>query len=166
VVPSTPAPPQVAPPPARELPDLKTLTTLPQQTMARLEGDLQARHRADTQKGETVWLDTERDILISFFTRFRNGIYGVWNYPARAAERGEEGVSLLKITIAAGDGRVTDVEVVRSSGFDLLDKEAIAAVQKGSPYGRVSRHYTEETLTIFANFQYRIGSRGSIYGLQ
>jgi protein TonB len=64
----------------------------------------------------------------------------------------------LKITIVARDGRVRDVEVVGSSGFDLLDREAVAAVRKGSPYGAVSRHYREDTLTIYANFEYRIGS--------
>jgi protein TonB len=113
------------------------------------------KYRTDVEEGDAVWLDTEKDLLISFFQRFRDNIYGVWNYPARAAERGEEGTCLLKITVNR-DGTVDKVQLMESSGHRVLDDAAIAAVHKGSSYGRISKHYKEETLTIFAFFQYNL----------
>lgn len=155
--------PEVTPPPAeRALPDLKDLLQLPQATESRLENQLRRKYRAEVEAGNAVWLDMEKDILISFFQRFRNNIYGVWNYPRQAAERGEEGTSLLKVTVRR-DGSVESVQILESSGSSALDQEAVRAVWRGASYGPISRHYEEETLTIFAFFQYRIG-RTFIFG--
>jgi periplasmic protein TonB len=145
-----------APPSERPLPDVKDLLKLPEATESRLESELRSKYRADVDKGDAVWLDMERDILVSFFQRFRNNIYGVWNYPRRAAEAGEEGTSMLKIVINR-DGSVQSVQLMETSGSALLDQEAIRAVWRGASYGNLPRAYEDETLTIFAFFQYRIG---------
>ncbi|MDO3380158.1 energy transducer TonB [Geoalkalibacter halelectricus] len=157
-----PEPPALTPPSDRPLPDLKDLLQLPQATESRLERQLRSKYRAEVERGDAVWLDMEKDILISFFQRFRNNIYGVWNYPRQAAERGEEGTSLLKITVNR-DGSVASVQVMESSGSTALDQEAVRAVWRGASYGPLPRAYEEESLTIFAFFQYRIG-RTFIFG--
>ena len=155
-----PAPKAVEPPrPAEEaekLPDISSLLKLPQQTASRVATQQRRKYREEIVEGDAVWLDMERDILISFFQRFRDAIYNVWNYPRPAAERGQEGTSLLRVTVRR-DGSVEDVSVVESSGSPLLDDEAVSAVWKGGPYGPLPRAYDGETLTIFAHFQYRLG---------
>lgn len=143
-------------PAEQPLPDVRDLLKLPEATESRLQSELRRKHRENIQEGDAVWLDMERDILVSFFQRFRNNIYGVWNYPRRAAEAGEEGTSLLRIVINR-DGSVRSVQLVESSGSNLLDQEAIRAVWRGASYGALPRAYEDETLTIFAFFQYRIG---------
>lgn len=169
--PEAPAPPVASRPepatapatPAEQpLPELKDLLQLPQATENRLESQWRSKYRAEVEEGNAVWLDMEKDILISFFQRFRNNIYGVWNYPRKAAERGEEGTSLLKVTVRR-DGSVQSVQLMESSGSTLLDQEAIRAVWRGASYGPLPRAYEGETLTIFAFFQYRIG-RTFIFG--
>lgn len=116
------------------------------------------KYREEVEQGDAVWLDTEKDLLISFFRRFRDNIYGVWNYPRRAAERGEEGTCLLKITVNR-DGTVKEVRLMESSGHRDLDEEAMAAVRKGAPYGKLPAAYKEEVLNIFAFFQYNLTRR-------
>lgn len=163
-----PAPaPQPSEPPrpteeAENLPDIGSLLKLPQQTASRLQTQQRTKYREEIEEGDAVWLDMERDILISFFQRFRDAIYNVWNYPRPAAERGQEGTSLLRVTVRR-DGSVEDVRVVESSGSPLLDDEAVSAVWKGGPYGPLPRAYKGETLTIFAHFQYRLG-RTFVFG--
>jgi periplasmic protein TonB len=157
-----PAVSESRPQPPAPLPDLQALLTLPSETVSRIEDEWRRKYRAEVERGDAVWLDMEKDLLISFFQRFRNNIYGVWNYPRRAAERGEEGVCLLKITVNR-QGELLDVQLVEGSPFILLDDEAEAAVRKAAPFGPLPRAYPEETLTIFAFFQYRLGSRGMIY---
>lgn len=120
--------------------------------------ELRRKYREDVEQGDAVWLDTEKDLLISFFQRFRNNIYGVWNYPPRAAERGAEGTCLLRITIMR-NGAVEEVKLMESSGHRDLDDEAVAAVRKGAPYGRLPSAYKEEALTIYAFFQYQLTRR-------
>ncbi|BCR04134.1 hypothetical protein DESUT3_12030 [Desulfuromonas versatilis] len=159
--PQSQAEPQAAPqtaPPREKLPDLQSLLTLPQTTVARLESEWRQKYRADVEQGDAVWLDMERDLLYSFFKRFRDNIYAVWNYPARSAERGDEGTCLLKITVNR-DGTLRQVQLMESSGHKVLDEEALQAVQKGSPFGPLPRSFTKDELSIFAFFRYNLTRR-------
>lgn len=121
------------------------------------------KYRAEVEEGDTVWLDMEKDILISFFKRFRDNVYMVWNYPDLAKERGQEGTCLLKVTITR-DGAVKGVELKESSGYWLLDDAAIRAIKKGAPYGPLPKTYLKEELNIMTFFQYEIArSRPLLY---
>jgi protein TonB len=172
-VPPTPQPEQPKQPkpvddgltPAK-LPDLKTLTALPKETQVRIGEELWVKERADVAEGEAIWLDTEKDILISFFQRLRNGIYQNWNYPGTSLERGEQGASLIEM-IFDREGKVLDVILLRSSGFPLLDREAIAAVLKGDgSYGALPKAYPKEQLRIKAFFNYNLERRPTMFGQQ
>ncbi len=155
----SPPPPTATPAPqSKPLPDLRTLTRLAPQTLARLEDEWRTKYRADVEKGDAVWLDTEKDILISFFQRFRTQVYNVWNYPARSVERQEEGTCLVKITVNRA-GEVVRVQLLESSGYATLDEEALDAVQKASPFGRLPRAYQKDELNIFAFFKYNLTRR-------
>lgn len=146
--------------------DLQSLLQLPDATRARLESDWKRKYRKDVEEGNAVWLDTESDLLFSFFNRFRNNIYAVWNYPGSAARRGEDGSCLLQIQINR-DGSVRSVKLLESTGFDILDKEAMGAVRRGASYGPLPRAYTEPYLTIMAVFKYNLSMSavrgGTIY---
>jgi len=145
--------------PAKDLPDKDTLMAALNQAAANVaEQHLQEwrrKYREDVEEGNAVWLDMENDLLNSFFKRFRDNIYGVWSYPARSAERGEQGKCLLKVTVNK-DGTLKDVQLKESTGYPLLDQEAVDAVRKGAPYGKLSRYYDKDTLTIFVVFQYNL----------
>jgi protein TonB len=128
---------------------------LPRTTVDRYRQEWRRKYRQDVEEGDAVWLDTERDILLSFFQRFRRNIYNVWNYPPLAAERGERGTCLLKITINR-DGSVDGVELMESSGSATLDREAIASVYRGASYGDLPSAYEGKNLNIMAFFQYKL----------
>lgn len=160
--PTAPAEPSTAAPP-RELPDLEALLKLPPATVSRLEDQWRQKYRKDVEARNAVWLDTEKDLLISFFKRFRDRIYLAWHYPPLSRERGEEGTCLLRITVNR-DGTLANVQLMESSGYPRLDDEALSAVRKASPFGPLARSYEEESLTIFAFFRYSITrSRPDLY---
>lgn len=171
-IPATPLQPQPAPTeqptPAETgkgkqvpIPDLAQLMTLPQTTVQRLDDQLRTKYRAEVEEGESVWLDTEKDFLISFYQRLRSGIYRVWNYPAKSKDRGEAGTCLIRMTFNR-DGTVKDVELLETSGYPRLDREAVAAVYKGEPYGKLPDAYKKEELSILAFFRYTMGYRPEI----
>lgn len=155
-------PAAVAQPERRPAPSLKELTTLAPSTVARLESDWRRKLREGVEKGDTVWLDTEQDLLISFFKRFRTNIYNVWNYPERARQRDEEGQCLLRIVVSR-QGVIENVELLESSGSRDLDEEAMRAVRQGQPYGPLPAAYPHPQLNIMAYFRYNL-SRRIIYG--
>ena len=142
------------PPP--KLPDLETLTQISPQAMAQIERDWRQKYRKDIERGDTVWMDTQQDLLISFMRRFRNNIYGVWNYPESARRQNQQGSCLLRITVDR-DGNVTDVKLMESSGYRVLDDEAMRAVRQGATYGPLPRAYPNEYLHIMALFNYQMG---------
>lgn len=151
----------------KPLPSLEQLTQLTPDTLSRLSAAERAaqekiKQREDVNEGDTVWLNLERGMLISFFRRFRNQIEGVWNYPREAIEKELQGTLLLKITVDT-KGKLLDVELIKSSGSDILDFEAIQAVYRAAPFGPLGRHYPYPKLKIMANFRYRISGK-YIYG--
>lgn len=50
-------------------------------------------------------------------------------YPRSARERGVEGVVTLRVVVEA-NGEISDITIARSSGSALLDRAAVAAVEK------------------------------------
>lgn len=50
-------------------------------------------------------------------------------YPVMSVEKGEEGKAVLSILVAPG-GRITEVKLIESSGYERLDKAAMRAVWK------------------------------------
>jgi protein TonB len=72
------------------------------------------------------------------------------NYPLLAQQRGWEGTVLLALQIDER-GNVTEATVARSSGYDVLDAEAVAAVRewRGEPATRNGAAVaTKETLPV------------------
>lgn len=148
-----------------ELPKLRDLTNLAPKTLARLDNQRQrTKDRPEVQlKDDEAWLNLrEDDRLISFFRRFSDRIEAVWNYPVEASSKGIEGTLLLKIVVNK-KGELVDVLPLESSGSEILDYEAIQAVYRAAPFGKLPSYYRHEQLKIYAHFQYRLSHR-MIYG--
>jgi protein TonB len=145
--------------PSPKVPDLETLTQISPQAMANIERDWRRKYREDVARGDTVWMDTQQDLLISFMRRFRNNIYGVWNYPEQAKRMNQRGSCLLRITVDR-KGDISDVILMESSGHRILDDEAIRAVRQGATYGPLPRAYPNEYLHIMASFSYTLSGNG------
>ena len=151
--------------PAPKLPDLKQLTQISPDALAKIDSDWRQKYRKDVERGDTVWMDTQQDLLISFMRRFRDNIYGVWNYPDTAARRNQQGTCLLRITVDR-QGNVVDVDLLESSGHRVLDEEAIRAVREGATYGPLPRAYPNKDLKIMAFFQYHMSGVKRTYRRQ
>ncbi|MBK8202225.1 MAG: energy transducer TonB [Bdellovibrionales bacterium] len=73
-------------------------------------------------------------------------------YPQIARQKGWEGTVGLTYNVSP-EGVVSDIEITRSSGFDILDQEAVAAVslfrylpqQEGKTYHRVAFMLTQSS---------------------
>ncbi len=146
-------PPATSRPPATTTPDLEQLTKISPEALASIESDWRSKYREDVARGDTVWLDTRNDLLHSFMRRFRDNIYLVWDYPAEAVRQMQHGTCLLKITIDR-NGDVESVLVLESSGFPLLDREAVDSVWQGATYGPLPSIFPHDSLKIMAFFQY------------
>lgn len=165
--PSAPAPqltPEASPPlplltPEQLRPDLSTLDQIARGETSDRE---RVKQRDDVDIGDTIWLNLQHDLLVSFFRRFHDQIERVWNYPPEAAQAGIEGTLELLIVVNK-QGELLDVDLRQSSGSDILDFEAIQAVYRAAPFGPLGKHYPHEQLNIRAHFRYTIVGK-YIYG--
>lgn len=168
--PEVAVPPQEPQPiqPAPQIPRLTPEQLFPdKQTLDRIAGTSpgdrnRIKERDDVEIGDTIWLNLQHDLLISFFRRFHDRVEGVWNYPAEAIEKEIEGTLELFITVNK-KGELLDVDLKRSSGSDLLDFEAIQAVYRAAPFGPLTKHYPHNKLNVRAYFHYNIAGK-YIYG--
>ena len=147
----------------KALPTLRELFQAGDNAAADIARSNQTKQRTNIENGDETLLNMRQDKLFSFFNRFKKGIYSVWNYPQESIARRQQGLALLKIIINR-DGSVDDVKLISASGHERLDREAIAAIFKGQPYGALPQSYPDDQLTINAYFEYTLGrSRPKIY---
>lgn len=67
------------------------------------------------------------------FTYIRDIIQKHIAYPHVARKRGLEGKVVVSFIVCA-DGEAQDITITESSGFEILDKSAVEAVRKASPF--------------------------------
>ena len=121
-----PAPARTAPPEQnaiaeRPLPSLKEL--LPS-----------ANWSSSSDRNSTpVNLNTRDPVYISYFTRIKQLIDMQWEYPELAKSYGLQGRLTVQFTIT-GNGRLEQLRLIRSSGSQLLDEEALRAIKAAAPF--------------------------------
>lgn len=67
------------------------------------------------------------------FTTIRDSILGKLHYPLLARRRGWSGQVEISFTITP-DGNIRDLRILTSSGFTLLDNEALSAIRQTAPF--------------------------------
>ena len=75
-------------------------------------------------------------------------------FPDEARRRGEEGRAIVRFTVGA-DGRVGNVELVRSSGSAILDRAVVAMLREAS-LPRFPSEMTQPDVTLTVGIQYTL----------
>ncbi len=107
-----------------------------------LEGSAASDIRTgEVDEGEGTYLNTREWKYASFFTRVKQGVGTTWNPMGELRQRdptlqmygNRDRYTLLEVTLAE-DGRVKNVAVVKSSGLDFLDLEAMQSFYRAQPF--------------------------------
>jgi protein TonB len=68
-----------------------------------------------------------------YLARVRQKVDPLWEFPRELAVRMEQGDVVVGFTIRK-DGRVSEVHVLKGSGFDKFDHNVLAAIKKAAPF--------------------------------
>ena len=128
--------------------------------MAKLEDSYRHKFENDVAEGDTRFLNSDDMLFGSFLRRFETAVYGVWRYPAEAANRGIEGITPVKITFNRR-GEIVHVQLLESSGSRILDDEVLRTLKEVGPVGAFPKGYTKDEFHLIAFFQYG-GARRSL----
>ncbi|MBF0184264.1 MAG: energy transducer TonB [Magnetococcales bacterium] len=119
---------------------------------------MQARAKVGSAD-EAVDINTKHAKFGDYFARVKQRISWSWVYPAVAKNEGLSGNVDVIFSINR-EGSLIDVKVVRSSSVPPLDQEAVAAIQKASPFGPLPETWPHEKMTIRSTFEYVLQNAG------
>lgn len=109
------------------------------------------------KRDDSITFDTSDYRYAGYMRRLKEKIESIWIYPPEALARGLYGDLKIRFTIMK-NGKLGAVELVRTSGYKMLDDAAIKALKDGEPYWPVPEEWGMESYTILGHFVY------SIYG--
>ncbi|MDA1000870.1 MAG: TonB family protein [bacterium] len=113
--------------------------------------------KKEGEEGDVVSLDTRNFKYVSYFAHIKRKIQAAWSWPQEAQNFG--GKLTLKFVLRS-DGTLSRVELQSSSGYRILDDEAIAAVTKAAPFLPFPPGFGRKILPIEGNFIYERTTRG------
>ena len=92
-------------------------------------------------------INPESEAMLRYQDMVKQRIEETRRYPLWAKRQGIEGVSYLMFTLLS-NGTVQDIRIVSSSGFDILDEEAVSTVKRASPFKPIPEKFNCPTLTM------------------
>ncbi len=125
----------------RQLPTLKEL--LPEPTWS----------SSSARNDAPVSLNTRDPVYVTYFTKIKQLIESQWEYPELALRYGLQGRLALEFTIG-GNGRLDQLRLIRSSGSQLLDEEALRAIKAAAPFPPIPSWIKPNPLSISASMEY------------
>jgi TonB family protein len=104
---------------------------------------------------ETVDLANPSGKYRAYLRELRRRIESLWSYPQDSFSRNETGTTVVRFSIQS-DGALAATDIVSSSGFESLDRGALAVVQAAAPYSPFPETFSLSTLHIVAKFEYEM----------
>lgn len=134
-------------------------------TAARISGSPSSDYVEGVAEGEGTYLNTKEFKYATFFYRVRDSVGAVWEGmvrgelsrrdPSRQIYGGEDRFTTLSIQLDA-QGRLTSARVARKSGLRFLDRVAVRAFRRASPFPRPPPAMADEDGSIRFNFQFAL----------
>ncbi len=113
----------------------------------------------ETKKENAITFNTTEYRYAGYMRKLKEKIEHIWVYPPEARARGLYGDLKIRFVIRK-NGSLESVELVRTSGYKMLDDAAIKALKDGEPYWPLPDEWGMDTYPVLGHFIY------SIYGYQ
>ena len=78
-----------------------------------------------------------------------------WRYPPRAEQRRQEGIALLSFVVGR-NGQIYRPTIRQSSGSALLDRAALAFLQRAQPLPAIPDQLNQDSLEVIVPVQFRL----------
>jgi periplasmic protein TonB len=125
----------------------------------RIIGDTALKGEGGKRKDDTLTFDTQDYRYAGYMRKLKEKIESIWEYPPEAAKKGLYGDLRISFTIKK-DGKLGAVELVRTSGYKMLDDAALKALRDGEPYWPIPDDWGMDSYTIQGHFFYTMYGYG------
>jgi len=104
---------------------------------------------------DTVDLGDTNSPYTPYLKQLRRRIEKIWVYPEGAYAKKEEGVTVVRFSVAKNGG-LGEIDLMASSGSPLLDEGTIRVIRAAAPYEPLPGTFNISRLNIVAAFRYRL----------
>ncbi|MBF0186933.1 MAG: energy transducer TonB [Magnetococcales bacterium] len=111
------------------------------------------RFNALADKNTYIPLNTKRSEFAPYFNAMRRQVKTHWGYPEMARMRGISGQVLIGFSLDAS-GKLVHIQILQTSGHQMLDDSAVNAVMDASPFQPFPSHWKRDRLNIRTMFRY------------
>jgi TonB family protein len=118
----------------------------------------EASKPSSEENQETISLDTDDKRYVTYAQAIKERIAGQWKYPQEARKKKLEG-RLVALFSLNREGALTRFDITRSSGHEVLDREAERAVRSATPFPPFPSTVTVSRLNINVSFDYTLSKR-------
>ncbi len=109
----------------------------------------------EIEKPEIRFTEEKNKVLQNYLALVRKKIESKKRYPIFARNASIEGRTEVRLTILK-DGRLGNVEVIRSSGSEILDSSALESIQKASPFPPIPDILEQEKIEVGISLVYSL----------
>ena len=127
-----PAPEALSAPPPDPVP-ARPEKPKPQEVKELARADASGSETASRRGAPSFLAPVPRELLADYQRTLYRQIERAKRYPLQSRLNREEGTVKVRFVIASS-GAVSEVKVIKSSGFDLIDRAAVAAVEDAAPF--------------------------------
>ena len=117
-----------------------------------------ASQAASEDSQETISLDTDDKRYVSYAQAIKERIAGQWKYPQEARKKKLEG-RLVALFSLNREGALTRLDITKTSGHEVLDREAERAIQSAAPFPPFPSTITVSRLNINVSFDYTLSKK-------
>ena len=100
-------------------------------------------------------INPQDEAMLRYQDMIKQKIESCRRYPNWAKKQGFGGISCLTFTVLSS-GMIQDVEIVHSSGFDILDNEAVSTIKRASPFLPIPKKFNYSRLKIEVAVVFRL----------
>lgn len=148
--------PSVTPAPLPRSPSEKGIRGLPLLTDKDLDKFAKFEDPYLKKKEKSITLDTDEFKYLSYLERLKSRIEFIWKYPEMARLNNLHGDLYIRFTILK-NGKLGDAQLLRSSGYKILDDAALQSLNNSDPFWPLPENWNLENLTITGHFIYYLG---------
>jgi len=100
-------------------------------------------------------INLKEELMLNYQKAVKEKIEDCRKYPYWARKQGFEGTVHLKFTILS-TGAVKDIKIIKSSGFNILDKEAISTIKRASPFPPIPSELKTSSLSMEISIVFKL----------
>ncbi len=110
----------------------------------------------DTVRRKYVSANTQEWKYLSYMRAWTDKVerVGNLNYPEQARRQGLHGSLVVSVGVLP-NGELESIEILRSSGFDMLDEAAVRIVELSAPFAALPDEITQETDILYITRTWR-----------